>query len=394
MSPTAAPSESTSSTNSHVRAPGVRDAAIDAMKTLPRRGLVSALLLALSTAACGDAEAGDAPAEGTPDAEPFVRLVNVEVETLEARTFREEILLTGVASAFRDVTVSAQETGEVVEMLVDRGASVRAGQPLFRLDDRVLRPQVDQARAVAELARETWERRRRLWEEDGVGSELAYLQARYDAEQAAANLRTLEERLARTVIRAPVAGTLEERPVELGTLVTAGTPVARVVDISPLDVEAGVPERYAPDVSVGSPVTVTFDIFPDRVLEGQVTFVGAAVTPRDRTFPVEIRIPNPGGVLKPQMVANLRVQRRVLEGAIVVPQNALVRTEEGYRAYVVEEGADGELVARGRTVEVGPSQANRAVILEGLAPGDRLVVVGQQSVADGERVRVVSGEGA
>lgn len=348
---------------------------------------LSALTLAL--AACGGSDSGTPEAEAAAG-QPFSRVVNVETRTLAPERFVEEIRLTGTAAANRDVTVSAQETGEVVEILVDRGDAVAAGQPLLRINDRLLRSQVDQARAAAELARETWERRRRLWEEDQVGSELAYLEARYSAEQAAANLRTLEERLERTVIRAPVEGLVEERRVELGTLVSPGTPVVRIVDVNPMKVTAGVPERYAPDVEAGTPVNVAFDVLPGARYQGTVTFVGATVTPRDRTFPVEIRLPNPRGAIKPQMVAGLRMERRVLDEVLVVPQEAVLREAEGFVVYVVEE-RDGEPVAVRRAVEPGPSQQNRVVILEGLSPGDRLVVVGQQSVADGERVRTVAG---
>ena len=93
------------------------------------------------------------------------------------------------------------------------------------------------------------------------------------------------------------------------------------------------------------------------------------------------------GAIKPMMIANLAVNRAAIDDAIVVPQAALVRKEDGYVVYL----ADGE-TARARAVVLGPSQQNRVVIREGLSPGDRLIVVGQQTVADGDRIRIV-GEG-
>lgn len=352
----------------------------------------AALLLAGAVAGCGQAEAGDAAPGSAAADSGYVRLINVEVSPVELQPFSERVMLTGVVEANRDVTVSAEESGTISEILVEKGSRVRAGQALLRMDDRVLRAQVDQARAAAELARETWERRKRLWEEDRVGSELAYLEARFSAEQSAANLRTLETRLERTVIKAPVEGILEDRLVELGSLVAPGTAVARIVDVNPVKVRAGVPERYAPDVRVGARATVTFDVLPQASAEGRVEFVGAAVDARNRTFPVELNLPNADGLIKPEMVANVAVVRRSLPSAVVVPQDALVRVEDGYVVFVAEDAREGEgdgVRARVRPVRLGPSQANTVVIEDGLAPGDRLIVVGQKSVANGDRINVV-----
>lgn len=350
-----------------------------------RQAVLTALVA--TVAACGGTEADGAVQEG---GEPFVRVVNVETATVELTPFQEQIRLTGTIQANRDVVVSAEESGRITEIVVEKGASVRAGQALLRIDDAVLRSQVAEARAQAELARETWDRRRRLWEDDRVGSELAYLEARFAAEQSAARLETLEERLRRTVIRAPVAGVLDERRVELGALVSSGTPVARIVQLDPVKVTAGVPERYAADVERGTPATVSFDVLTGETFEGEVTYVGASVDPRTRTFAVEIVVQNPGGVIKPEMVANAALLRRALDGVVVVPQDAVVRVADGYRAFVIEGEGSGA-TARAADVTLGASQNNRVVVESGLEPGDRLVVVGQQQLAAGDRVRVISG---
>lgn len=357
------------------------------------RGWVAGLALGIVSAGCGgDAEAGDPADANAGAAQSFTRIINVEVATVAPETFVERIRLTGTVEANRDVTISAEEAGTIVELLVEKGARVGVGDSILRIDDRLLRAQFQEAEARSALAAETWQRRKRLWEEDRVGSELAYLEARYTADQAAAILASLERRLARTVVTAPIEGILDDRMVELGTLVSPGTAVARIVDLDPVKVIGGVPERYAADVRRGAEAAVGFDVLADRNFEGRVGFVGSAVDARNRTFPIELVVPNPGGVVKPEMVANISVVRRSFDDAIVVDQDAIVRTADGYAVFVVAGPQDAP-TAEVRAVEVGASQEDRVVVRSGLAAGDRLVVVGQQQVADGDRVRIVSGGG-
>ncbi len=356
------------------------------MKSIaPRRLLPLILLTTPGIWGCGGAEV-----EGSQEENGFTRVINVEVTTVETSAFSEVIRLTGTVRANQDVMVSAEESGVIREIMAEKGNPVREGQGMFRLDSDLLQAQVDQARAMANMARETWERRKRLYEEDQVGSELVYLESKYASEQTSANLRFLEERLERTVIRAPISGILDSREIEVGSMVAAGTPVARIVDNDPVRITAGVPERYAVDVRTGADAVVTFDVISDEDFLGTISYVGAAVNPRNRTFPVELILPNPGGFIKPEMVANMAVVRRSHENAIVIPQEATVRTEDGFVVFVVED-VNGIPLAQVRIVELGAAQVNRVQILSGLEPGDRLIVVGQQMVASGDRVNVVAG---
>jgi membrane fusion protein (multidrug efflux system) len=357
------------------------------MRTRREKVGLFALPLLLAAASCSaPAEADSASAEAGGD--PLVRVINVVVEEAVASSFAEEIALTGTVQAARDVVISAEEGGVVRELLLERGAAVIEGQPIVRIDDAILRPQVERARAEAVLAQEQWTRRKRLFEEDRVGSELAYLQDRLTSEQAAAQLKVLEERIARTVVRAPFAGVLEERLVEVGAMVGPGTPVARVIAVNPVKVTAGVPERYASDVHPGASVRVRFEALEGRSFEGRIGYVGTAVNPRNRTFPVEFTMSNMGGMIKPEMVANVSLVRRVVQQALVVPQNAVVRVTNGQAVFVVKKEGDIETV-EARTVTVGMSQNNMVTITSGLSAGDRVVVVGQQQVTNGDRVRVV-----
>jgi RND family efflux transporter MFP subunit len=354
-------------------------------KTLATRIYLALGAVALAlTAACG----GDAQStEAAVAVEDTRRVINVEVTVLQAQDFGDVIRLTGTVAADREVTVAAEEAGTVAQVLVDKGTPVNEGQPLIRLDDDLLQAQWDEARAQSKLAHELWKRVRRLYEEDGIGTESGYLESRYSAEGAAARLALIHERLQRTTIRAPFGGIFDTRLVEVGSVVAPGQPVGSVVDLTPLKVTAGVPERYAADVALGVAAGVSFS---DLGHEGvaSVAYVGAQVHPDNRTFLVELSLDSPVVGAKPQMVADVVLQRRVLPGVVVVPRQALIRTEAGYAAFVVV-GTGDEATASARQVTQGPSASDRVVITEGLSPGDRVVIVGQNQVADGDRVRIV-----
>lgn len=357
------------------------------MIAITRMGRVAAVTLSIALlAGCSGGEARDAKA-GQPE-QPTGRTVSVEVTPVEAQSFTDFVQVVGTVEANRDVTVAAEESGPIRQLLVARGALVRAGQPIARIDDRLLRAQAEQAASEAALATETYERQRRLWEEDRVGTEMAFLRAKYGAQTALAGARALRERLERTVVRAPISGILDDRFVEVGSMVMPGSPVARIVDVSSVKVTGGIPERFAGEIARGAPALIGIDGAAGGEFQGSIGFVGASVENASRTFPIEIVVPNPGLGLKPGMVATVRVARGRLDAAIVVPQEAVLRTEDGYIVYVVSE-TEGVVRAEPRPVALGASQGNRVVITSGLSVGDRLVVVGQNKIAGGDRLQIV-----
>ena len=350
-----------------------------------RRLVVAAAMLSTTLTACGDDAAAvdtDAPAQEAR------RIINVGVERLQVRSFTDVIRLTGTVVADRSVMVAAEEGGIVQRVLVDKGASVQAGQPIVELDDEMLRAQQDEAQAQLSLAQQLWDRTRRLYDDDGIGTENEYLQARYNAAQAKARLTLVEARLANTTIRAPFDGVLDARHVEVGSVVAPGSNVATVVDLSPLKVAAGVPERYAADVQLGARAVILFDALGDTS-HGSVEFVGASVHVSNRTFPIELALDASTGFVKPEMVADVILERRHLDQAVVVPRQALVRTESGFSAFVAVDVQGDAAIAEVRALTLGPSAQDEVVVVSGLSDQDRLIVLGQTQVAHGDHLRTV-----
>jgi len=362
------------------------------MEAIKKSGALAAwvFLAAGCATAAGDSEETQAVSQDSlPMDSVGVRVINVEVETVQPTMFTDYIRITGEAEAYNDVTVSAEESGVITQFTTEKGDRVAEGEVVARLDAQTLKAQVAEARASADLAREQYERQRKLWEEDHMGTEIAFLQSKYQSEIAAARLATLEARLGKTEIRSPVTGVLDDRFLEAGEIAMPGSRIARIVSTHRIKITGGVPERHAPTVRRGNAARITFDILPDREFTGTINYVGTAVDEQSRTFPIEVVIQNPDGMVKPKMVANVQLVRSALKDVVVVSQDVIRRFEDGYLAFVVSE-QDGKLTAAARPVRLGPSYANRVVVEDGLSAGDRLITLGAQLVDNGSRVRIVS----
>lgn len=356
---------------------------------IDRTWLALGLAVGMGALGCGpSSQASRAEAN-----DEFVKVVNVEVAPVTLTDFTAYIRLTGEVEAMNDVMVSAEESGVIERFYLEKGRYLKKGSPIAKIRDRVLRAQVEEAAAAAHLAEERYERQRRLWEDEQIGSEIAYLEAKYQADLQASRHEYLQARLERTVIRSPISGIFDERHVDIGEMVTPGTTVARVIEVDRLKVTGGIAERFATAVHPGDSARISFDVLGEEEFVGLIGYVGSAVDPRNRTFPIEIVVDNPGRVVKPHMVANVLIANSRLQDVVVIPQSAIMRTEEGYEVFVVVERG-GELVAETRPIRLGPSYANHTVVEDGLKEGDDLIVRGQQLVEPGNRVRIVNSNAA
>lgn len=358
---------------------------------LAAAALLLPIVLALS--ACG----------GAPD-EPVApstaeRGLPVEVIVVEPGPFEDVLVMTGTVDAPDDATLSPEASGTLTA-LAPLGTVVRRGQTVAQVNAAVASAAVTQAqaaleaaRAQAELAEDQFRRQEPLYA-DSILSAIEFesvraqrASARAQVAQAEAVLAQSRQQLANTRITAPFTGIVEERFAERGELVAPGTPVVRIVSTEQVKVKAGVPERYAGDIRLGTPVRIVPEAYNIPPLRGEVTFVGRTINPQNRTFSIEIGLSNDAGQLKPEMVVQLEVRREQLDDVLVLPLDAIVRDERGASVLVVAEDTTG-LVAQRRPAELGASSGGRVVITDGLRAGDRVIATGQSTVSEGDRVRI------
>ena len=353
---------------------------------MPRFGSLLALSVMLVgvlglTTGCSEDQVSDASVQAS-STQPTTR---VETLILEPTSFTDVIELTGSVEALDDATLSSQTNG-TVEMLQDRGTRVQKGEVVAKIDAEEAKAAVERAEAQYALAQDQFERQQPLYR-DSVISALEFEQVRSERNQTRAALSQARTRFENTRVRAPFAGTIEERFIEVGEQAAPGMKVARLVNTRRVKVTAGVPGRYANDIRKGTPVQLDFRRYDAGVRTAEATFVGNAIDPESRTFPIEVTVQNEDGRLKPSMGVNLRVTRAVLDSALVVPRSAILRDETGPHVYVAER-TDSTVVARNRELVLGPATGGRVVADSGLAAGDEVLIAGQNNASPGAPLEV------
>lgn len=342
------------------------------------------LLLALAVGACST--------ETAPPEQDLVRKVNVTTDTLQRQDFRSFLELVGTVKAANDAVISAEVSGRLLNYPVSKGGFVREGEVVARIDDAKLAREVDRLQALVDQAREGFERQSTLFESN-IGSETELDNARYLLDQQRAALASLQVDLTNTSIRAPFDGRVEQTFAEVGELVAPGARVARLVDARNLKVEVGAPARYAGVIARGDTVDLWVNRDAATRQQGVVTFVGSAVDPASRTFPVEIRFGSPRENLKIDMVAEVEFEISHLPGSIVVDEEFLFTSGDDMVAYVVDSNEQGDPIAREVVVETGPIYRNRVVVTRGLEPGDVFIRQGSSYLNDGTRLVIVPRSG-
>jgi membrane fusion protein, multidrug efflux system len=300
----------------------------------------------------------------------------------------------GTVTAIRQVDVSPEVEGRVVEILFEPGAAVSQGQPLVQLNDAPEQADLASFRAQVALAEANVQRTQRLARSD-FATQATLDQNQALLEQARAGIARSEALIAQKLIKAPFAGQLGIRQVELGQHVEPETELVTLTDLDRLYVNFTVPEQARAAVRTGQPVEITVDAYPGRTFEARLTTIEPQVDPATRTIKLQATMANPGRLLLPGMFANARIVLPPQPDVVTVPETAVTHTLYGDSVFVVrQEGADkdGKPVQKAvqTFVRTGEVVNGRVAILEGVAAGDLIVESGQLKLQSGAPVRVVA----
>lgn len=320
--------------------------------------------------------------------DPSTNIPLVTTETASDTTFRHYTRVQGDVATRQNILIYPEFSGVLTRIHATEGQKVNRGELLASIDDGGLRSQLAQLEAQAALAKTTFERQQRLWEQN-IGSEIQFLEAKTAYQSAQNAVEQLRSQLAKSNVRAPFSGIIDEVITDEGQVVSPGqNPLFRLVNLQNMYVEAAVPETYLNQIQTGTPVIVKIPAI-NRQYEGTVKQVGNYINPSNRTFQVEVSIPNEEGLVKPNLIATVRLEDYTAENAVVIPEGAIQRNSMGESIVYIFEPQNGDTgVARRVQVETGYMQANMVEVISGIEPGDEVIVEGARNLRDQQKVRV------
>jgi membrane fusion protein, multidrug efflux system len=310
------------------------------------------------------------------------RIPNVSVQVLKHETLEDRLVLTGTVRCWEDVTVSSETTGKAEWKGIEEGQEVKAGEVLYRINTESVQARYDQAEAQGKLAKQEYERAKRLVER-GVATAQDLDSAVANRDVADANLRLLRIQLDQSVVKAPFDGVVDAVLKDQDEFVDTGMALARLVQVDRVKICVGIPERDVIHFAKADAVRVTLDAFPGREFEGRIHRIATTADLATHTFTAEVELANDDGVIRPGMIARVSLVRDVYPESLVIPLFASMLLDES-RYVFVEQGS----VAALRPIQAGLIQGSTMQVTEGLEPGEHLIVVGQYDARDGEPVNV------
>ena len=317
----------------------------------------------------------------TPESEALVSVV-----TVKDTVFNHYLEIQGNVNTKENILVQPEFSGTLTALNVKAGQRVSKGQILGKVDDAGMSQQLASIENQYALAKTTFERQKNLWDKK-IGSEIQFLQAQAQMISAQKSVAQMRAQVAKTVIRAPFSGTIDEVFVERGQVVAPSPQgLMRIVNLSNMYVSTTVPETYIGKLKVGTVVDV-FLTSLGKTYKGKVRQVANFINPSNRSFGIEVSVPNPDNLLRPNQVAKLKIIDYTVNNAIIVPTNVVQEDGEHNKFVFIATNVTGKKgVAKKVVVKVGKSSDNVTEILSGLTANDVIVTEGANNIADGMKL--------
>ena len=309
----------------------------------------------------------------------------VSVSVVKDTVFSHYLEVQGNVDTKENLIIYPQFSGILNTVNVIAGQKVSKGQLLGTIDDGGLSQQLAQMETQMALAKTTFERQKRLWDQK-IGSEIQYLQAQTNMISQQKAVSQMKAQLAKTRIIAPFSGVIDELITEKGQVVGPGQGLMRIVNLNNMFVSTAVPESYIGKLKVGTVVNVYLASL-GKTYVGKIRQVASNINPNNRSFGIEVSIPNAENLLRPNQVAKLKIIDYRNANAIVVPSN-VIQVDGNGDLFVFEATSikDKTGIAKKVIVKVGKTSENFTEILGGLEPKTVVVSDGVNTVSEGMKL--------
>lgn len=313
-------------------------------------------------------------------------LTEVTIVQVAPESFNHYFTVQASLEATRNAQLYPETQARVIDIRVNEGDRVKAGQTILELDTDIIEKNIAEVQTNLSLAKDVYERQKRLWDKN-IGSEMQYLEAKNRKEQLESKLATLREQKNMATVKAPFEGVVDKIVPRIGEMVSPAMAVARIINLDDVYLIADVSERYLGRVKTGDSVKV---VFPQvDTVKSTITRIGNFINPANRSFELTIRVPNEEEKLKPNMIAEVEINDYHVDSAITIPSSIVQEDTRGRKyLYLVTNNGEKSTVEK-RFVKTGRNYKGKMIISEGLKAGDEVVDKGSRKIVEGQGVKVL-----
>jgi membrane fusion protein, multidrug efflux system len=327
--------------------------------------------------ACGNGQAGDSNANDGPPPIP------VEVVSVRRGSVTAFYSTTATLEADREARVVPRLGGNIVELYVEEGDAVSAGQPMARIDNDRYRLELSRAEATMRRLEQDFNRSREMFARDLISAE-AFERAKFEFEAQQASFELAQLELSYTEITSPIDGVVSERMIRVGNMVSNQEPVFVVTSMDPLLATLNVPERELARLAAGQAASIAVDALGGRRFEGRIQRISPVIDADSGTFRVTVEVSGEEGLLKPGMFGRVSIVYDTREDTLMVPVEAVIVEDARSSVFVIIDGK-----AERRIVTTGYRNNGEIEVRSGIEAGESVVVTGQASLRNDSAVSVI-----
>ncbi len=310
----------------------------------------------------------------------------VTTQQITTQNFERFVDIQGTVQSGEAVMASSETGGRLTQMTAKEGQFVSKGQLIATVDMESVNKQIAEMETSLSLVVDVYERQQRLWDQK-IGSEMQLLKAKNDKERLEKSLETARFQLTKANVYAPISGVVDMTFLKSGEMAGPGTPIVQILDIRTVKVVANLPENYLGIIKKGEQVTVMFPALNEE-RKSRVSLIGRTINPANRTFEVEVKLNNSNGVLKPNLLALMKVRDFAQDNAVVLPLVVVQQEVSGKSfVYIKAEGEEG-LMAKKTYVETGESYEGNIIVRKGLTGAEEIIIDGARGLNDKELIKI------
>lgn len=315
-----------------------------------------------------------------------IQLPLVTTKKVTIKPFSHFVEIQGTVETGGNALVYPEANGTIISISAKEGMKVNKGDVILKIDAGMLQSTLKEVETQSELANQIYEKQERLWN-DKIGSEIDYLQAKTNKEALDQKLKTLREQLEMYTVKAPFSGVIDEISPKIGEAANPMAPVARVINYDDTYIKADVSEDYITSIKEGTKAKIYFSSL-NKEYDAEIDRAGDFINPGNRTFKIHISLNDVKENLKPNLLADIRVQDFHQDTAVVIPSSIIQQDRNGNDYVYLLDKSENKTTVKKTILKTGLSYKNETIVLSGLNGNENYIDKGSRSVQTGDEVEV------